>query len=79
MRAALPLLAALTLTACGSSQALKPRPGQALPPKAAAARTVPTPDQLMTPSDQARPKRTDEALQRSEKRAPDPFDLPPPG
>lgn len=67
----------LLLPACGSVQKLKPAAGATLPPKAAAARSVPTPDELMRPDTQARPERTDESLRKSEKRQPDPFDLPP--
>ncbi len=67
----------LALAACGATQTLKPAAGASLPPKASAARSVPTPDQLITPDSQSRPQRTDEALQRSEKRKPDRFDLPP--
>jgi hypothetical protein len=40
---------------------------------------VPTAEQLMTPDDQARPKRSDELLLKSEKRRDDTFDLPPSG
>ncbi len=69
--------ALLLLSACGSVKSLKPAPGASLPPKASAAKTVPTPDQLMMPDTQARPERTDESLRKSEKRQPDPFDLPP--
>ncbi len=65
------------LTACGTTQKLKPQTGVSLPPKASAARTVPTPDELIAPDSQSRPQRTDDALQRSEKRKPDRFDLPP--
>ena len=71
------LAALLALAACGTVQKLKPAEGASLPPKASAARTVPTPDQLVTPDTQARPLRTDESLRRSEKRRSDPFDLPP--
>lgn len=71
------LAALLALAGCGSVQALKPAAGSSLPPKAAAARTQPTSDQLMMPDTQARPQRTDESLRKSEKRQPDPFDLPP--
>ncbi|MEP6784220.1 MAG: hypothetical protein ABI898_00600 [Sphingomonadales bacterium] len=48
-----------------------------MPPKAAAARSAPDAEKLMTPSDQARPRRNDELLQDSAVRAPDRFDLPP--
>jgi hypothetical protein len=65
------------LAACGSVQQLKPAAGATLPPKASAARSVPTPDQLVEPDTQARPTRTDESLRKSDKRKPDPFDLPP--
>jgi hypothetical protein len=79
MKAILALALIVALSACGSRQRLKPEAGQRLPPKPYAAKTVPTPDQLMTPSTQARPTRIDELLTKSEKRASDPFDLPPPG
>jgi hypothetical protein len=74
-----PIAALLALAACGTTQKLRPQAGDALPPKARAARDVPTPDALLIPDDQSRPQRTDEALRKSEKRKPDPFDLPPPG
>lgn len=67
----------IALAACGSVQRLKPEPGASLPPKASAARSVPTPDELIAPDTQARPLRTDESLRKSEPRAPDKFDLPP--
>jgi hypothetical protein len=72
------ILASLcALAGCGSVQNLKPAAGASLPPKASAARSVPTPDELIKPDTQARPLRTDESLRKSEKRQPDPFDLPP--
>lgn len=77
MRTAVALSLLLALAACGGRQALKPRAGASLPPKPEAATTVPTPTQLMTPDDQARPRRNDELLQRSEARRDDMFDLPP--
>ena len=73
------VLIALALAACGSREQLRPEPGESLPPKPAAAETVPTPEELMTPSTQARPERSDELLRRSEQRQDDRFDLPPPG
>ena len=69
----------LALAACGGRQVLKPKNGAALPPKPVAARTVPTPDALITADDQARPQRSDELLLKSEKRRDDKFDLPPKG
>jgi len=79
MRRWLAPLLALPIVACGQTAPLKPAVGAALPVKPEVARTTPTPTQLLTPSNQSRPTRTDELLQRSEKRAPDRFDLPPPG
>jgi hypothetical protein len=69
----------LALSACGGRQVMKPQAGNSLPPKPAAAKTVPTAEQLMIPDDQARPKRSDELLLKSEKRRDDTFDLPPSG
>ena len=71
------LLLALLLSGCGGRQVLKPVAGASLPPKPAFAKTVPTPEQLMTPDDQARPQRNDELLLKSEKRRDDKFDVPP--
>src|SRR3546814_13567979 len=79
MRKCSVLLAALTLSACGSRTPLTPPEGQSLPPKPLAATETPTPQELMEPSAQARPGRTAELLKQSEKRKPDEFDLPPPG
>ena len=76
MRALL-LLAALPLAACGSTQALKPAPGQAMPVTPYGAAQQPAVADLLTPSVQARPQRTGEVLKCSQKREPDPFDLPP--
>jgi hypothetical protein len=71
------LTCALALSACGGRVALKPKAGQSLPVKPETAAAVPTPDQLMEPDVQARPKRSDEQLRRSEERREDKFDLPP--
>ena len=43
------------------------------------AATQPTPDQLLTPTTEARPVRQEELLLKSEERRDDRFDLPPPG
>jgi hypothetical protein len=40
---------------------------------------APTPDEMVQPTPEQRPARVDEPLTKSEKRDPDPFDLPPPG
>ncbi len=68
---------ALALSACGGRVALKPATGNSLPPKPETASAVPTPDQLLVPDVQSRPKRSDEQLKRSEERQNDKFDLPP--
>ncbi len=73
------VMAALMLSACGSKVALAPKTGNSLPVKPQTASAVPTPDQLLTPDTQARPKRSDEQLKRSQERQDDKFDLPPPG
>jgi len=65
------------LAACGSRTALKPLPGMAPIPKAATAKIAQTPDQLMTPSTQARPDRTVDLRTRSVERQDDPFDTAP--
>jgi hypothetical protein len=67
----------LGLSACGARVNLSPKEGNALPVKPETANVVPTPAQLMEPSTQARPKRSDEQLKRSEERREDKFDLPP--
>ncbi len=69
----------VALAACGGRQTLKPKAGESRPPKSEMATTPPTTEQLLTPDDQARPKRTDELLRQSEQRRDDKFDLPPPG
>jgi hypothetical protein len=71
------LLASLALAACGSRSELTPAPGKSLPPKPIAAETTPTAEDLMEPSTQSRPGRSDELLKQSERRKPDEFDLPP--
>lgn len=72
-------LVTLALAACGGRVPLKPQEGHALPPKPETAAAVATPEQLLMPETQARPKRSDEQLKRSEERQDDKFDLPPPG
>jgi hypothetical protein len=67
----------LALSACGARVKLSPQEGSAMPVKPETASTVPTADQLMQPDTQARPKRSDERLKRSEERREDKFDLPP--
>ena len=73
------IIALLLLAGCGSRVALKPKVGNSLPVKPQTASAVPTPEQLLTPTAQARPARSDEQLKRSQERQDDKFDLPPPG
>jgi predicted small lipoprotein YifL len=80
VKRALVLAAALiALAGCGKRELLAPPAGASLPPKPAMAATVPTVDQLLTPSTQQRPGRSEELLLRSEERPDDRFNLPPPG
>ena len=72
------LLAALSLTACGSAGSLKPPPGQALPVKPAMAQITPTAEDLLTRPAFAAPERIDELMKKSAPRKADRFDLPPP-
>ena len=73
------LALALLLAACGSMSGLKPAKGETLPVAPYGARATPTPAQLLTPSNQARPERSDELLTNSDQRRSDEFDLPPAG
>ena len=70
--------AMLLVTGCARTAPLKPAPGQSLPVKPLMAKTTPTPAELLTVPDIARPQRVDELMRRSEPREPDRFDLPPP-
>ncbi|MEA3081074.1 MAG: hypothetical protein QOD54_742 [Sphingomonadales bacterium] len=72
------LAAGLGLASCGRVAELKPQAGHAPPAKPMMARTTPTVEQLLTPPTYARPDRVDELVKRSQPRAADPFDLPPP-
>jgi hypothetical protein len=72
------LAAVAVIGGCGRVADLKPAPGHALPVKPAMARATPTANDLLTPPTYARPDRVDELIKRSEPRAEDPFDLPPP-
>lgn len=76
-RSTLILLAAFAVSACGLRANLMPEQGKALPVKPLTASAVPTPEQLITPDTQARPRRSDQELRRTEERREDPFDLPP--
>ncbi len=71
--------ALLLLAACGNRGSLEPPQGQSLPPAVYGETRQPGAEDLLTPSTQALPERSDELLRRSEKRQDDKFDLPPPG
>lgn len=77
IRPAATLFMALALAACGSRDALRPAAGESLPPKPAMAAATPTPDQLLTPTTQQQPERSEELLRRGDVRGEDRFDLPP--
>src|ERR1700760_1792236 len=70
--------AAVVLAGCGRQVDLRPASGEALPVKPMMAKTTPTPAQLLALPTYAKPDRVDELMKRSEPRAQDPFDLPPP-
>ena len=67
----------LLLAGCGARGDLKPVANAPLPVKPYGAVVTPTPAQLLAPSAQARPERSDELLKNSEQRGGDDFDLPP--
>ena len=71
------LWAPLALAGCGSAVGLKPPPDVALPVAPYGATATPTPTELVTPTPQQRPQRSDELLKNSEQRRSDAFDLPP--
>ncbi len=78
MRAVLLFGSVLLLAGCGAATNLKPAKGESLPIAPYGAKATPTPAELLKPSDQARPARSDELLKRSQERRSDEFSLPPP-
>ncbi|MFA6123387.1 hypothetical protein [Sphingomonas sp.] len=70
--------AMVLLAGCGSATNLKPPKGEPLPVAPFGATATPTPADLIKPSNQARPERSDEVLKNSQQRRGDDFDLPPP-
>jgi hypothetical protein len=72
------LAAVIGLASCGRVADLKPAAGKSLPVKPLMARTTPTPQDLLTRPPYAKPLRVDELVTRSQPRASEPFDLPPP-
>ncbi len=78
MRCVVLALAALSLAGCGAREGLKPVTGQQLPVKPEAAEATPTPEDLLKPTPQTRPGRSDDLIESSRERRSDEFDLPPP-
>ena len=72
------LVLVTALAACGSRADLKPAAGHALPVAPLGRADQPTADELLVRTQQAAPKRSVELRTRSEERADDPFELPPP-
>ena len=73
----LPLLLPVLLAACGSARGLQPPPGVPLPVAALGAARPKTETELVTPTSQQRPERSDDLLRNGEQRRADEFDLPP--
>ena len=71
------LVLPLILAGCGSAVGLKPPPGGALPVAPYGAATQRTAPELVRPTPQQRPQRSDELLRNSEERRANEFDLPP--
>ncbi|MCE7795582.1 hypothetical protein LWE61_03315 [Sphingobium sufflavum] len=71
------MIVAVGLGGCGRMAPLKRTTGMRPLPVAAGASEPATADQLIAPNTQSRPSRNVDVLTRSEKRAEDPFDLPP--
>ena len=66
----------VVLAGCGSQRDLRPLAGASLPPAPYGRGDQPTPAELLEPSPQAIPARSEELLRQSEERQDDPFDLP---
>jgi hypothetical protein len=69
--------ALLALSACGTENELKPKPGKSLPVAPYGRLDRPASGELLGQSSQSRPSRNVELHTRSEPRNDDPFDLPP--
>ena len=76
-RIRLVLVACVALAGCGTVSDLEPPKGRPLPVAPRGAEATPTPKQLLTPTTQQRPERSDELLRQSDERRSDEFDLPP--
>nr|WP_197417023.1 MULTISPECIES: hypothetical protein [unclassified Sphingomonas] len=70
-------LCALALSGCGARRDLRPQQGESLPVAPYGATATPKSRDLLAPTPQQRPQRSDELLRDSVERAPDPFELPP--
>ena len=70
-------LIALALAGCGPRRDLRPRENASLPPAPYGATATPTSADLLDPTTQQRPSRSDELLTESKARGDDPFVLPP--
>ncbi len=68
---------ALALAGCGQRRDLRPQENASLPPAPYGAIATPTSADLLTPTTQQRPSRSDELLTESKERGDDPFALPP--
>lgn len=68
---------ALVLAGCGQRRDLRPRENASLPPAPYGATATPSSADLLTPTTQQRPSRSDELLTESKERGDDPFVLPP--
>lgn len=74
---AMALAPVLMLAACGQRADLKPQVGETLPPAPYGRDVQPKAEALLKTTPQAAPERSVELRKQSEKRADDPFDLPP--
>uniref|UniRef100_UPI0035C9E0E1 hypothetical protein n=1 Tax=uncultured Sphingomonas sp. TaxID=158754 RepID=UPI0035C9E0E1 len=72
------VLGIVLLGGCGAASSLKPADGQSLPVAPYGAKATPTPADLLKPTNQERPQRSDEVLTNSTERRSDEFNLPPP-
>lgn len=77
MRALALLAVALALAGCGQRRDLRPQENASLPPAPYGATVPPTSAELLDPTTQQRPSRSDELLTESKARGDDPFALPP--
>ncbi len=71
------IVLAVGLAGCGAAKPLQAPPNTALPVAPYGTKATPTPQQLLTPTTQQRPQRSDELLTGSDERRSDEFDLPP--